>query len=236
MAANWVRDLAAARRSLERLSTAERIAEILRGQITAGAVAPGERLAEEQIRTALGVSRNTLREAFRLLGHERLLVHEFGRGVFVAMPTERDVRDLYRARRALEIGALRECTPADATAELQDVAAAVHEGIQARDTGDWWTVGTANMHFHQRLVALARSSRIDETMAQLLAEMRLVFQVITTPRELHLPYLEQNQGIYELLAAGETAQAANRLHDYLVSAEQQLLQEFHSRATADAGE
>lgn len=44
----------------------------------------------------------TLREAFRLLSHERLLEHRFHRGVFVRVPTCTDVADLFLERRLLE--------------------------------------------------------------------------------------------------------------------------------------
>ena len=79
-------ELSAERAALGRASTAGRVAEILRSHVTEGRLPPGTRLSEEDIGAALGVSRNTLREAFRLLAHERLLVHEFNRGVFVRKP------------------------------------------------------------------------------------------------------------------------------------------------------
>ena len=74
-------ELAADRRLLGRTSTVERLADILRSRITEGYFKPGDRLPEDSIGKALEVSRNTLREAFRLLTHERLLVHELNRGV-----------------------------------------------------------------------------------------------------------------------------------------------------------
>lgn len=228
-APDWVQDLAASRRTLERSSTAERVAGILRARIIEGAVLPGEQLAEDRIREALGVSRNTLREAFRLLGHERLLVHEFGRGVFVAKPTARDVADLYKARRALEFAALRGAAGADQAAVAR-VGAAVDEGLCSRDDADWWGMGTANMRFHQAIAALAASQRIDEIMGQLLAEMRLVFHVMDAPREFHAPYLDENQKIYELLRDGHIDAAADRLAEYLDTAERQLVEEFTRRA------
>ena len=75
--------LKAERERLARSGTAARVTEILREQIAGGLFPPGTRLSEEAIGEALGVSRNTLREAFRLLGHEQLVVHELNRGVFV---------------------------------------------------------------------------------------------------------------------------------------------------------
>ena len=93
---DWLEELRGERSDLGRASTAGRVADVLRTRITEGHLSPGTRLSEEDIGAALGVSRNTLREAFRLLGHERLLVHEFNRGVFVRRLTVDDVRDLER--------------------------------------------------------------------------------------------------------------------------------------------
>ncbi len=87
-ASGWTAELVSARRSLARASTAEKVADILRDMVMEGRVLPGTKLAEDSIADALQVSRNTLREAFRLLNHERLVVHELNRGVFVRELTE----------------------------------------------------------------------------------------------------------------------------------------------------
>src|ERR1051325_4163772 len=138
--------LADDRALLGRTSTAERVSDILRSRISEGYFPPGTRLAEDSIGGALGVSRNTLREAFRLLAHERLLVHEFNRGVFIRRLSVDDVHDLYRYRRLVEGGVLRACSP---DAALDDVRRAVEEGEEAAAEGRWGDVGTANMRFHQ---------------------------------------------------------------------------------------
>src|SRR5688500_8822772 len=72
-------------------SAAERVAEVLSEQIVQGQLRSGTRLTEESIATALGVSRNTVREAFALLTSERIVVREPNRGVFVASPGPDDV-------------------------------------------------------------------------------------------------------------------------------------------------
>jgi hypothetical protein len=72
------------------------VADVLRRRITDGDLPPGSRLSEEQLVQVLRVSRNTLRESFRLLAHEGLLVHELHRGVFVRVLDEDDLVDLYR--------------------------------------------------------------------------------------------------------------------------------------------
>ncbi|KNX37922.1 GntR family transcriptional regulator [Luteipulveratus halotolerans] len=220
--APWISTLADDRSSIGRSSTAARVADVLRSRVIEGLLSPGTRLSEEEIGEALGVSRNTLREAFRLLTHERLLEHQFNRGVFVRSLTSDDIRDLYQLRRMLECGALRYAAAADGV-DLTAVRAAVADGEQAGEAQDWPAVGTANMHFHQAIGALARSARIDESMQHLLAELRLVFHVMNDPHAFHQPYLVENRALLDLLDAGRYDDAVDELSAYLDRAEQQLL-------------
>lgn len=209
---------------LGRTSTAERVAAILRQRIIEGMFEPGTRLSEESIGAALGVSRNTLREAFRLLSHERLLVHELNRGVFVRRLTADDVVDLYRLRRLIECAAIRQgAAPSGrALAALRD---AVHGAERAAAELRWEDVGTANMLFHQAIVELAGSARLDEMMRQVLAELRLSFLAMKNPRAFHEPYLGRNRDILQLIEAGDALGAERLLGAYLSDAERQLVQE-----------
>jgi len=228
------------RHLLGRSSTAERVAAILRDRITLGQLPPGTRLAEEAIGEALGVSRNTLREAFRLLTHERLLVHELNRGVFVRTLTDQDVVELYRVRRMIELAALRALgDPADARTDLKPerfgkVAEAVRDAETAAAQGDWQDVGTANLRFHRALVELAGSARIEEFMAQILAELRLVFHVMKDPRRFHEPYIARNREVLVALEGGDTVGAEELLEHYLDDAERQLREAYAESAAADA--
>ncbi|MFB7281957.1 GntR family transcriptional regulator [Streptomyces hydrogenans] len=205
--------LAEDRALLGRTSTAERVADILRTRIAEGFFPPGTRLSEESIGGALGVSRNTLREAFRLLTHERLLVHELNRGVFVRVLAVDDVEDIYRTRRLVECAVVRGL--AGPPFPLGGLTAAVAEGEAAALAGDWLAVSTANIHFHRELVALAGSARTDELMRSVLAELRLAFHVVDDPRALHEPYLARNKEILEALRAGDRATAEGLLARYL---------------------
>lgn len=208
-------------------TTAERVADAVREEVVEGRLRPGARLPEQSLCTALGVSRNTVREALSQLVAERVLVREANRGVFVARPDRDAVRDVYRARRLVEPAAVRH-GEAYGPAQVAAVRAAVDEGMAAAAAGDWTGVATANQHFHRALVALAGSARLDGQMALLLAEMRLVFHRMSGVREFHEPYLGRNDAICRLLEAGDRDAAADTVTAYLRAAEAQLLAAYDS--------
>ncbi|GCD39377.1 GntR family transcriptional regulator [Streptomyces chrestomyceticus JCM 4735] len=228
-----VSELAGDRVLLGRSSTAERVADILRDRITEGYFPPGARLSEESIGGALGVSRNTLREAFRLLTHERLLVHQLNRGVFVRIVTVADLDDIYRVRTLVECAAVRSL--GEPPHPVGAMEAAVVAGETAFEERAWRDLGTANLRFHQAVAGLAGSPRTDELMRGVLAELRLVFHVMDDPRRFHAPYLTRNRQILEELQAGDGAAAELLLESYLEDSRVQLSGAYAQRIAAREG-
>ncbi|TDV53900.1 GntR family transcriptional regulator [Actinophytocola oryzae] len=214
------------RKLFDRASTVELLAAALRERIIKGVYLPGERLAEEAIVKSLKVSRNSLREAFRLLTHERLLVHELNRGVFVRKLTVDDVVDLYRVRKLVECSAVRRLDTRPPQAD--DMVEAVNAGDLATKNEDWRGLGTANMMFHQAVGELADSPRIDELMRNILAELRLVFHTMADPRRFHEPYLERNKEILAAIEAGDGPRAERLMLKYLEDSEQQIVAAYRS--------
>jgi DNA-binding GntR family transcriptional regulator len=223
--------LAEERRRLARVGTAERVTEILREQITAGLFPPGTRLSEEKIADALGVSRNTLREAFRLLGHEKLVAHELNRGVFVRVLTAAEVSDLYLLRRIVERSAL-DVAARRGNPDLTRIVDAVEQAEAAAVANRWHEVATHDLQFHQEIVALAHSPRLDDLMHRLLAELRLAFHIMSSPRQFHEPFLVRNRNIVTLLQRGMIDRAATELQHYLEDALSQLVEAFGDEAAA----
>ncbi len=213
--------LAHAAASLHRTTTAEQAAETMRRHIVAGALMPGTRLREEAVAAALGVSRNTVREAFRLLAHQRLVGHALHRGVYVRTLSADDVRELFATRRLIQ--------PLGIDAALRDPALRValdeqvHAAVQAASAGDWTAVGTANMAFHLVMVTGCGSGHVTAMFEQVVAELRLAFLRMPDVQGLHEPYIDGNRRLVELLAADRRDAALAELAAYLDAAEQQLL-------------
>lgn len=212
-------------------SAASRVASIVRSQIVDGELQPGARLPEEQFRADLEVSRSTLREGFQLLVRERLLVHQLSRGFFVRQLSGQDISDLYKVRRIVECAALREVTVLRPT-HLRELARALDDGETAAAIGDWAKVATASIRFHEALVAVADSDRLNTLMQQVLAEFRLSYAFMTDPDRFHSAFLGRNQDIANLVRTGDLEGAARALERYLTDAETALLERYSVEAAS----
>ncbi len=199
-----------------RASAARLVAGTLRALITGAQLPPGTRLSEKALVEKLDVSRNTLREAFRILDQERLVVHRMNHGVFVRVLSAEDVADIYTVRRALETAGVRTAPPPPALAEA---AAAVEAGEAAAARDDWIAVTDADLSFHRALGALTGSERIDSFLGGLLGELRLAFAVMPDRRPFHETFLVRNRALLDLLTAGRAADAEAELTAYLDDAE-----------------
>ncbi|WP_040765779.1 GntR family transcriptional regulator [Tsukamurella sp. 1534] len=212
---------------------AEAVAARVRDRIFDGVLPPGIQLYEEQLAEELGASRNTLREAFRLLSHERLVQHVRHRGVFVRTPTADDARDLWRAREVLECGALaaarRAATPPAAGVDLEDLTV---RATAAAERGEWAQVGTYNGEVHLAICGLAGSARLVEEARRLLTEIRLVFVAVGGAQVVHEPWLRANAELARLISAGDLTAAEDALRDYLHRSGESMVALFHARDAA----
>lgn len=205
----------------EPASLTDTVADTIRQQLINGQLRAGQRLSEAQLAQQLDISRNTLREVFRTLIKEGLLLHEPNRGVSVVVPSIADIIDIYRVRRLIECQALEKAWPLHpAHKRMQE---AVDDAMAAREVRDWQRVGSANMAFHAAIVSLSDSARLSAMFEDIAAELRLAFGMLDDPEYLHAPYVDYNARLLQMFMEGQTAAAARELETYLVQSERMVL-------------
>ena len=131
------------------MSVADQLQGRLRIEVLTGGFPPGERLKEEPLAERFGVGRAVLRETFRQLVQEGLLIAKRNCGVSVAPPPNALVQEaLTPVRQTLETYALRRWfarrTPAH-FASWQRVLAKMRLACEGRDHGG---IMDADMEFH----------------------------------------------------------------------------------------
>lgn len=209
---------------------AETVAERIREQVISGHLTPGSHLSEQTLSDELQVSRNTLREVFRMLTKEGLLRYEANRGVFVSTPSMSTIIDIYRVRRFIECPALAQAHPRHPGVSRMRMA--VEKARRCREEKDWLGVGSADIAFHAAVVELADSPRLSAFYAQISLELRLVFGLLQDPEFLHGPFIDQNLEIVTELEAGRAVAASELLEAYLLRAERFILGAY-ARVTAE---
>ncbi|NTJ41896.1 GntR family transcriptional regulator [Agrobacterium larrymoorei] len=210
------------------LTLAEATAAGIRERVVSGVLPPGSHLSEVALCEELQISRNTLREVFRLLTKEGVLRHEANRGVFVSTPSISTIMDIYRVRRVIECPAIAGAHASHPS--VKKMRAAVEDANAFRSAGEWLRVGSADIAFHLAIVELADSPRLSAFYAQVSLELRLVFGLLRDPEYLHGPFIEQNAAILAHLENGQPSEAARLLEDYLLRAERFILAAY-SRVT-----
>jgi len=88
------------------LSVKESVVEHLRTLIITGELAPGQKLNELELSSSLGISRPPLREAFRVLENEHLVVSTPRKGVCVSELSIEGLREVFQARVMIECWAI----------------------------------------------------------------------------------------------------------------------------------
>ncbi|HET6547316.1 MAG TPA: GntR family transcriptional regulator [Solirubrobacter sp.] len=163
--------------ALDRRSTAEQIAIGLSRLVLSGELAPGLPLKESAIATDLGVSRNTVREAVRIVERSGLVRYELNRGAVVREPSADDLQDVYQARLAIELGAVY-TMPDDAMTDTTLTAALDALRTEAEKGVLEGTI-SADLDFHAALVAAAGSARLSDAYAPVLNELRLYLTILS---------------------------------------------------------
>lgn len=156
-------DLAAVLSMPEKRALSDDVASRLRAAILSGAFAPGERLREEQMARALGVSRGPVREALAELERQGLVVINRNRGAVVAQLSRNDLEELYTLRLAIEELAIRRAAEAadpDAIASMraliESMRVAIVQGITEQEAAE------LDLDFHDRIYDAANHRRLKD--------------------------------------------------------------------------
>jgi DNA-binding GntR family transcriptional regulator len=206
---------------IKRASTAEQVAEALREMILRGEIEQGQPLREVSLAASIGVSRNTMREAIRVLAREGIVTHEMHHGAMVARLETRDVEDIFRVRRVLELAAVRASREAEPD-QLAGLAAAVQELKDAVAAGDWGAIIDADELFHERLVGLLGSRRLSRFFDAIQGEVRLCLSIVDRSSSNPEALVAEHQELLELIVNRETDRVTELMSGHLADAEQTL--------------
>ncbi|WP_162260844.1 GntR family transcriptional regulator [Nocardioides sp. Soil805] len=198
---------------ISRQRLADQVYAVLRGQILARELVPGDHLSVPVLAETLGLSRSPVREAVQRLVVEGLAVEEFHRGARVAGVDATDLADVYAVRGVLEGLAARLAAGRRDAALLTVLRASVAEHGAAIKAGDEQAIIAADQAFHQAVLDAARNEHLTRALGPLLGRAQVAMlsgDLSRWPRKA----LAEHRAILAAIRMGdaEAAQAAASAH------------------------
>jgi DNA-binding GntR family transcriptional regulator len=210
------------RSSIHRVSVADQVAGVLRQRILAGELRPGMALEEIPLASSLGVSRNTMREAMRILCLEGLLRRSAHRGIAVAQLSRKDVKEIYHVRRVLETSAVLAASDArkEVLHELQAALERYEDSVRARN---WVSAVTHDLHFHGLLIGFLENRRLESFYQKTIAELRMGMVLVDRRHDEPGMLVPVHRKLFQLLSAGKLKDCAALLAQHLDDSESRLI-------------
>lgn len=193
----------------------EHVTQGIRAAVRDGTFAQGERLVVADLAQRFGVSVGPVREAIRRLVGEGLVEFTPHRGASVRAYSERDVREIFQVREAIEGYAAKLAAEnihrADYALRLRQCQERLHETVH----GDIQTAADVRQEFHDLLYEFGANAAIREAGLRLTFPVnRLLFSELMG-RSRADASLKEHDEIIEAILAGDALRAERAMRSHL---------------------
>ncbi len=202
----------------------DQVIEQMRSAITSAEWKVGERIpTEPELVAALGVGRNTVREAVRALAHAGLLEVRQGDGTFVRATSEfsgavrrladTELRDVLQVRRTLEVEGARLAAAHRTEAELDDLTSLLNGRDRSMEAKDYEVGVDQDAAFHLAVVRCSHNPLLAELYQGLTEVVRA--SVASTVRTKPGLATIDHQGLLTAIREQDTERAAAEAGGFL---------------------
>lgn len=204
--------------------TAADVAALLRNRIRTGRAVQGQRLVEADIMRDTGASRSRVREALQRLESEGLIVIEEFRGASVRSFSLSEIRQIYRARMALEGIAAHDFAIADDPERKAQLAEWQEKMNAFEHTGDHQGFAQANDAWHAVILDGADNDYVRGFVERLrLPLYRLLFSAFYKPHRIDDANADHRQ-ITDAILRADGAEAERLMRRHIDDALQAVLE------------
>ena len=186
----------------------ERIAGALRQAIIDSVLAPGARLLEQDLAQSLGVSRVPLREAFRMLAGEGLVVIQPRRGAVVSERSDAELRELFEVRSMFECAAARRLAGTRPVVALDKLDAMIAEMKAAVRLKDMEAYSRLAARFHDFMVAASDNGLLLKLYEQIRTNLRRYQALMSNLPGSPAQSINEHEQILRAIRAGDGTAAA----------------------------
>jgi DNA-binding GntR family transcriptional regulator len=176
------------------LTLREKILETIRDAIMAGALKPGEKVAEPELAERFGISRTPIREAFRQLESEGYLTVIPRKGAVVVSFSAKEVEEFYAIKSILEGYAARRACSNLTERELEKLKAINDKLRHLAEEGDVKHFFKVHNDFHELFIKTANNEKLHDLIANLVGKFqRLRITSLSLPGRMHISVQEHEK-------------------------------------------
>ena len=193
--------------------------------IIKGEYEPGQKLKEEEIAVRLGISRPPIREAFKALETEGLVVRKPRRGVFVTEMTAKDVWEAYTLKAALYELATELAMDTISMTQIGELDADVRqmEACIESERVDLLKYQEYHQNFHHKIMVISGHNRLKKIAVSIHNQVsRFSYKSLQNPSHLQSSVRYHRQ-IVNAIKAKDKIQARGLMKEHVIAALDVLL-------------
>ncbi len=196
----------------------EKVRDAILEEIASGAFAQGDRIIQEQIAQALGVSRQPVQQALVLLRNQGVLHDAPGRGLLVAPLDPEHVHHMYDMRAAIEGLGARRAAERGAERAAKAGPALIEAGRRAVAAGSVAKMIAADMKFHEFINGLSGNPLIAPALENHLTYTQRVMGEVLIRDEKPRDIWDQHEAILKAVVRGDGDRAEALVRSHLMDA------------------
>lgn len=197
---------------MARIGNAKKAYDYIYQQIISEKKELGAPISEMEISEALGMSRSPIREAFKLLEMQGIIVHYPNRGTFVTDMTRKDIAEIFQLRIMIEMEALDNAYIYMDESVLSTLKQNIEKLDENSEVDEYYTANTA---LHKTIVNYSGNSRMIKFYDTLSMQIALVNHLSAKLPSHFQESKQKHLAIVEALIKKDKEEAAKLLREHL---------------------
>lgn len=162
-------------------ATEQRIVEQIFQAVADQRLRPGTKLSEASLCEAFGVGRMHVRRSLLILASREIVEIISNRGAYIASPTEKQSRDVFEARQALEPSVIKLAVERANAQDIERLQKHLEKEHAAHDNDNRQDAIRLSGAFHIMLAEIAGNDVMTRTVTELIARSSLILSVYGSP-------------------------------------------------------
>ena len=192
----------------------DQVVDMIEDLIAVGQLRGGDRLGEQRLSEALGVSRTPLREAIKILTSRGLVKARRNAGAIVNLPDEKEAKELVQVMGWLW-EKLSELVVTNITAEQEAAIKSLHECmIEAAEMDDVLEWAKLNRRFHEQIIKAGANNVACDIAINLQMRIYLCFAIGQRSVARQRQANEEHADIVDAIIARDSRRLSSMLNDH----------------------